>query len=45
MNPAVPVTLADLRRIDLFDDLDDAELERWRAATQAFNVPADEIVA
>src|SRR3954447_21165858 len=45
MNPAVPVTLDDLRRIDLFDDLDDAELERWRSATQAFNVPADEIVA
>jgi signal transduction histidine kinase len=45
MNPAVPVTLEDLRRIDLFDGLDDGALEEWRAATQTFNVPAGEIVA
>lgn len=45
MNPAVPVTSDDLRRVDLFDGLDDAELEQWRAATQAFNVPAGEIIA
>ncbi|WCB96235.1 kinase [Baekduia alba] len=45
MNPAVPVTLDDVRRVDLFDGLADAELEQWRAATQAFNVPAGEIIA
>ncbi|MCW2983253.1 MAG: histidine kinase [Conexibacter sp.] len=45
MNPALPVTVDDLRRIDLFDGLDEAALEQWRAATQAFNVPAGKIVA
>jgi signal transduction histidine kinase len=44
VNPAVPVTLDDLRRIDLFDGLTDAELELWRGATQAFNIPAGEII-
>ncbi|HWH95900.1 MAG TPA: ATP-binding protein [Baekduia sp.] len=45
MNPAVPVTLDDLGRIDLFDGLSTEELEQWRAATQAFNVPAGDILA
>jgi signal transduction histidine kinase len=45
VTPEVPVTLEDLRRIDLFDGLDDEQLERWRAATQAFDVPVGEIVA
>jgi signal transduction histidine kinase len=44
VNPTVPVTLDDLRRIDLFDDLTGDELEQWRAATQAFNIPAGEII-
>jgi signal transduction histidine kinase len=44
MNPATPVTLDDVRRVDLFDGLSDAELELWRAATQAFNIPAGEII-
>jgi signal transduction histidine kinase len=45
VTPEVRLTLEDLRRIDLFDGLDDAELESWRAATQAFDVPAEEVVA
>jgi signal transduction histidine kinase len=45
VTPEVLVTAADLRRIDLFDELDDDQLEAWRAATQAFDVPAGEIVA
>jgi signal transduction histidine kinase len=45
VNPAVPVTVADLRRIDLFDELDDAALQRWADATFAFKVPADEVIA
>src|SRR4051812_45141446 len=45
MNPTVPVTLDDLRRIDLFDDLDGEALERWCAATQGFNVPAGDVIA
>jgi signal transduction histidine kinase len=39
------VTAADLRPIDLFDDLDDAELERWAATTQVQEYKAGEIVA
>ncbi|MDX6570271.1 MAG: hypothetical protein QOH15_2849, partial [Gaiellales bacterium] len=29
MTDGAQITLAELRQIDLFDDLDDAELERW----------------
>ncbi|HWI74425.1 MAG TPA: ATP-binding protein, partial [Baekduia sp.] len=35
----------DLRPVDLFDGLDDAELQRWSDAAVAFNVPAGEIIA
>jgi signal transduction histidine kinase len=42
---ALPVTLEDLRRIDLFAELDDAQLEQWRAVTQAFHVPDGGIIA
>ena len=45
MTPTIPVTLDELRRVDLFDGLDDAQLEQWRAAAQAFNVPAGKIIA
>lgn len=45
MNPAVPVTVADLRRVDLFGELDDEALQRWAEATIAFKVPADEVIA
>jgi signal transduction histidine kinase len=38
-------TLADLRRLDLFDDLGDAELEEWRAVVQPREVAAGELVA
>jgi len=45
VNPAVPVTVGDLRRVDLFDGLDDAALQRWSDVAVAFNVPAGEVVA
>jgi signal transduction histidine kinase len=45
MGPASPVTLDDLRRFDLFDGLDDAQLEQWRAVTIAFHVAAGEVIA
>jgi signal transduction histidine kinase len=45
VNPAVPVTVADLRPVDLFDGVDDAGLQRWADASVAFNVPAGEIIA
>jgi signal transduction histidine kinase len=45
VTPTIPVSLEDLRRVDLFDGLDDDQLEQWRAAAQAFNVPAGKIIA
>jgi len=42
---AAPVTLEDLRRMDLFTELDDAQLEQWRAVTQSFHVPDGGIIA
>jgi signal transduction histidine kinase len=45
VGPASPVTLEDLRRIDLFDELDDGELEQWRAVTQSFRVADGAIIA
>jgi signal transduction histidine kinase len=39
------VSIADLRPIDLFDDLDDQELERWAAVTEVRDFKAGEIVA
>jgi signal transduction histidine kinase len=44
VNAAVPVTVEELRTVDLFDGLDDAALALWSAAAIAFNVPAGEIV-
>ncbi len=41
---AAPVTLAELRTIDLFDDLDDAELAPWAAVTQTYDVPVDTVI-
>jgi signal transduction histidine kinase len=38
-------TLADLRRIDLFDDLDETELALWRDVAEIREIPADTIVA
>ncbi|HET7049434.1 MAG TPA: ATP-binding protein [Solirubrobacteraceae bacterium] len=38
-------TLDDLRRIDLFDDLDDEQLTRWQQVSVIKNLPADTLVA
>ena len=38
-------TLEELRTIDLFDELDDVQLERWRAAAEIRELPADALVA
>jgi signal transduction histidine kinase len=38
-------TLEDLRRIDLFDDLDEHELELWREVAVVKDVPADSVLA
>jgi signal transduction histidine kinase len=45
VNAAVPVTVEELRRFDLFEGLDDDALARWSAAAIAFNVGAGEILA
>ncbi|WP_081690570.1 ATP-binding protein [Conexibacter woesei] len=44
MTPTVPVTLDQIRAVDLFDGLDDDELEAWREATQAFRIASGAIV-
>ena len=38
--PMPPVTLAELRAVDLFDDLDDAELAEWVPLARAHDVDA-----
>jgi signal transduction histidine kinase len=38
-------TLEDLRRIDLFDDLDDEQLEKWRDIAVIHELPPDTLVA
>jgi signal transduction histidine kinase len=40
-----PLTRDELRRIDLFDGLDDADLERWLAVAHVHTVPAGGIFA
>ena len=40
-----PVTLADLRAIDLFDDLDDAQLEEWLAVARPNAYEPGEVLA
>jgi signal transduction histidine kinase len=42
---ATAVSLEELRRIDLFDDLDDEQLARWVAVTHVRTVPAGELIA
>jgi signal transduction histidine kinase len=39
------ITRADLRPIDLFDDLDDEQLDEWVAAARGLNVPPGTILA
>jgi signal transduction histidine kinase len=45
VNAAVPVTVEELKRFDLFEGLDDDALARWSAVAVAFNVSAGEILA
>jgi signal transduction histidine kinase len=40
-----PITLADLRPIDLFDDLDDDELADWVAVARRRDVAAGDVIA
>ena len=40
-----PVTLEELRGVDLFDGLSDADLAEWVALAQARHVQAGEIIA
>ena len=42
---AAPVTLAELRTVDLFDELDDAALEPWVAAAEPLLAKPGEVVA
>src|SRR3954453_4897598 len=39
------ISVAELRQIDLFDDLDDDELARWTAVTEMREFKAGDIVA
>src|ERR1700730_12765023 len=40
-----PVTLEELRTVDLFDDLDDEELARWVALARPWHVAPGEVIA
>jgi signal transduction histidine kinase len=42
---AAPVTAAELRTIDLFDDLDDAALDAWIAAARSYDLAPGEVIA
>ena len=46
MSPAAtaPITVADLRPVDLFDDLDDTELAEWAAAAERRDAEAGDVV-
>ena len=46
MSPAgaAPITVADLRPVDLFDDLDDTELADWAAAAERRDAEAGDVV-
>jgi signal transduction histidine kinase len=46
MSPAgaAPVTVADLRPVDLFDDLDDTELAEWAAAAKGRDAEVGDVV-
>jgi hypothetical protein len=41
---ATPVAVADLRPVDLFDDLDDVALAEWAAVAQGRRFDAGEVV-
>jgi signal transduction histidine kinase len=40
-----PVTLEELRRVDLFDDLDDSELAEWVPVARAYHLEPGELIA
>ncbi|HEY4428903.1 MAG TPA: ATP-binding protein [Solirubrobacteraceae bacterium] len=40
-----PVTLEELRRVDLFDGLDDTELAEWLEASRTYSVAPGELIA
>jgi signal transduction histidine kinase len=40
-----PVTVAELRTVDLFDDLDDADLAKWVSVAEARDVDVGEMIA
>ena len=40
-----PVTLEELRRVDLFDDLDDSELGEWVPLARVYHVEPGELIA
>jgi signal transduction histidine kinase len=40
-----PVTVQELRTVDLFEELDDAQLAEWVPVAHAYRVPAGEIIA
>jgi signal transduction histidine kinase len=42
---ATAITLADLRSVDLFDDLDDAELEEWVAVARTRDAEPGDVLA
>jgi signal transduction histidine kinase len=42
---ATALSLEELRRVDLFDEIDDEELARWAAVANVRDVPAGEIIA
>jgi signal transduction histidine kinase len=42
--PEAPVTVADLRPVDLFDDLDERELAEWAAVAQRRHAKAGDVV-
>ena len=43
-SPAAPVTAAELRSVDLFDGIDDAQLAEWVAVAQLREVQPDELI-
>jgi signal transduction histidine kinase len=49
MSPAIaaepPVTVQELRTVDLFEELDDAQLAEWVPVALAYRVPAGELIA
>ena len=40
-----PVTLEELRGVDLFDDIDDAQLAEWVPVARAYHLEPGELIA